>query len=135
MHKNVGKALENRCWTYWTNMLPTCQIMHKLAYVRLLKQLEHRLIFQKINNIWRFWWKKIDGISENVSSLVNNGKYGAVKTADPTTPVYYVVKFISEPYMLQGNKTVNKQIINSCEIIVNAVYLIMMKSKTNWYRE
>ena len=35
------------------------------------------------------------GISEKISSLVQNGKYGAVNTADLTTPGYYVVKFIS----------------------------------------
>ena len=36
----------------------------------------------------------LDGISENVSLLVHNVKYGAVNTADPDTPVYYFVEFI-----------------------------------------
>ena len=37
----------------------------------------------------------LDGNTKNMSSLVQNGKYGAVNTADLTTPGYYVVKFIS----------------------------------------
>ena len=36
----------------------------------------------------------LDGISENMSSLAQNEKYGAVNTADPTTPGYYVFKLI-----------------------------------------
>ena len=75
------------------------------------------------------------GISENMSSLVHNGEYGQVNTVDPTKPGYYVIKFISEPYTLQGNKLVNKEVINACEIIVNGVYLIAMKESTNWYWE
>ena len=45
-----------------------------------------------------------DGISENMFSHVQNGKYGAVNTADTSTAGYYAVKFISEPYTLQGKK-------------------------------
>ena len=58
------------------------------------------------------------GISNNMSSLVHNGKYGAINTADPTTVGYYVVKFLSEPYMLQENKCFYKKVINACELIV-----------------
>ena len=76
-----------------------------------------------------------DDISENISSLVQNGKYGLVNTTDPAMPGYYVVKFISEPYMLQLHKIVNKQVMNYGYIIVNAVYLIMIKSNTDWYWE
>ena len=35
------------------------------------------------------------GISDNVSALVQNGKYGAINTADPNTMGYYVIKFLS----------------------------------------
>ena len=54
----------------------------------------------------------LDDISENISSLVQNGKYGVVNTTDPAMPGYYVVKFISKPYMLQVNKKINKQVID-----------------------
>ena len=36
-----------------------------------------------------------DGISDNISALVQNGKCGAINTADPTTMGYYVVGFLS----------------------------------------
>ena len=37
----------------------------------------------------------LDGISDNMSALVQNGKYGTINTEDPTTIGYYVVKFLS----------------------------------------
>ena len=37
--------------------------------------------------------------------------------------------------MLQVNKNINKQVINSGEIIGDTVYLIITKSNKNWYRE
>ena len=38
------------------------------------------------------------GISDNMPALVQNGKYGAINTADPTTMGYYLVILLSEPY-------------------------------------
>ena len=43
-------------------------------------------------------------ISDNMYALVNNGKYGAINTENPTTIGYYVVRFLSEPYTLQDGK-------------------------------
>ena len=43
----------------------------------------------------------IDGISENMASLVQQGMYGAINTADITSNGLYVIKFISEEYTLQ----------------------------------
>ena len=43
----------------------------------------------------------IDRISENMDSLAQLGKYGAIKEEDPTTMVYYIIKCLSEPYKLQ----------------------------------
>ena len=43
----------------------------------------------------------LDGISDNMSALVQNGNYGAINTIDPTKIGHYVFKFLSEPYMLQ----------------------------------
>ena len=40
----------------------------------------------------------IDNISENISSLVQLGKYGSINASDPTTMVYYVIKYLSKPY-------------------------------------
>ena len=43
----------------------------------------------------------LDGISENISSLVQLVKYGAINAADPTKMLYYVIKYLYEPYTLQ----------------------------------
>ena len=65
--------------------------------------------------------------------LFLNGKYGAINTAYSTTIVYYVVKFLPEPYALQGDKTVDKQAITAGELIVKEEYLSGMKTNTKWY--
>ena len=68
-----------------------------------------------------------------MSALVKNGKYDMINTADTTTMEYYVIKFLSEPYRLQDEKTVDKQVTKSCGIIVKAEYLSTIKASTNWY--
>ena len=73
------------------------------------------------------------GISDNKSELVKNGNYGAITTADPTTMVYYVVKFLPEPYTLKEDKTVYTQVIKAGELIVKAEYLSNMKTNKKWY--
>ena len=35
----------------------------------------------------------LDGISDNMASLVESGKYGAIITTDTTTNVFYVIIF------------------------------------------
>ena len=47
----------------------------------------------------------LNRISDNMASLVQSSKYGAINTADTTTNLFYVVVFISETYMLQNNTT------------------------------
>ena len=48
---------------------------------------------------------------------------------------YYVVKNLSEPYTLQDNKTVDKQVIKAGKIIVKSEYLSLIKANTNQYWE
>ena len=43
----------------------------------------------------------LDGISENMASLVQLGKYGAIDAADTAAMGYYVIKYIYETYTLQ----------------------------------
>ena len=62
----------------------------------------------------------LDGISENMSELVQNGIYGAINTTDLTTMEYYVVKLLSEPYTLEYDNRVDNQVINADEIIVKS---------------
>ena len=42
-----------------------------------------------------------DGISANVTLLVQTGKYGAINTVDTTTMVFYIVKYVSDTFTLQ----------------------------------
>ena len=42
----------------------------------------------------------LDGISDNMASLVQLGKYGNINAADTTTMGYHVIKYLSEPYTL-----------------------------------
>ena len=72
-------------------------------------------------------------ISDNMYVLAQNGKYGAINTADPTTMVYYGFKLLSEPYTLQYEKAVDKPVIKASELIVNAEYMSIMKANKKWY--
>ena len=51
-------------------------------------------------------------------ALVQNGKYGAINNADPTTMGYYAVKLTSEPYTLQDDKIVENHVIKRDEFIL-----------------
>ena len=48
----------------------------------------------------------LDGISDNMASLVESGKYGVINTTETTTDVFYVIMFKSEAYTLQDNTTI-----------------------------
>ena len=56
----------------------------------------------------------LDGISENMDSLVQPDKYGAINTTEKSTMGYYVIKFVSEAYSLQKVTTCDGQIISAC---------------------
>ena len=43
----------------------------------------------------------LDGISDNMASLVEAGNYGAINTTDITINWFYVILFTSESYTLQ----------------------------------
>ena len=75
----------------------------------------------------------LDGINDNMSEIVHNGKYGSINTVDPTTIVYYVVRFLLESYTLQDDKTVDNKVIDSGELIVKMEYISIMRSNTNWH--
>ena len=55
----------------------------------------------------------IDGISDNMASLVESGKYGAINTTDTSTNGFYVIMFTSGAYTLQENTTIYGQIITA----------------------
>ena len=67
----------------------------------------------------------LDGISDNIASLVESGKYGAINTADTSTNGFYVIMFTSGAYTLQENTEIDGQIIMAGELVVNAKYRSM----------
>ena len=77
----------------------------------------------------------LDGITNHMHSLVEEGKYGAIGTNDSREVGYYVVRFLSPPYTLQANKVVDGKILHKGEQVADACYLESMKSKTLWYFE
>ena len=75
----------------------------------------------------------LDGISGNMSSLVQPNNFGAMNKIDTSKMGYYVIKFVSEVYNLRDNTKCNVQIISAGELVVKAQNLICTKEKTNWY--
>ena len=69
----------------------------------------------------------LDGISENMASLVQSGMYSAINTADNTSYGFYIIKFISEAYTLKKNTTIYGQVISAGELVVKAQYLCYMQ--------
>ena len=68
-----------------------------------------------------------------MASLVQSGMCGDIYTDDTITDGFYVIKFISEAYTLQNNKTIDGLVIYAVELVVNAQYLCSMQENTNWY--
>ena len=62
----------------------------------------------------------LDGISDNMDSLVQYGKYCAINKTDTTTNQFYVIMFTSEAYKLQDNTTIDGKITTSGELVVKA---------------
>ena len=58
----------------------------------------------------------LDGISDNMDSLIQLGKYDAINTAYPTPMGYYVINYLSEPYTLQEYQTTNGQVSKKVEL-------------------
>ena len=65
----------------------------------------------------------IDGISNNMASFVQPGRYGTISTADTTTNRYSVIQFILEAQTLQNNKTIDRKIISTVQLVLKSQYL------------
>ena len=68
-----------------------------------------------------------------MASLVESGKYGAIKITDRATNRFYINMFTSEAYTLQDNTTIYVQIITAGGLVLKPQYLCSMQSDTNWY--
>ena len=74
-----------------------------------------------------------DGISDNMTSLVESGNYGAINTTAIATNGFYVIMLTLEANKLQDNTTIYGQIITAWELVFKAQYLCSMQVDTNWY--
>ena len=89
--------------------------MQILASIRILQQMEHYPIFIKettsSDTFDEIHQVVIDSISDNMASLVESGKYGAINTTDTSTKRFYVIMFKTGAYTLQENTTIGGQIM------------------------
>ena len=69
----------------------------------------------------------LDGISENMASLVQSGMYVSINTDDNTLNGLYVIQFLSESYTLQNNTTIDVQVISAGGLVFKAQYLFIVQ--------
>ena len=67
-------------------------------------------LLQNIFHLLARFYIFLDGTSDNMASLVQYDKYGAMNTIDTPTMVYYLIMFLSEAYTLQEDTTCDGQI-------------------------
>ena len=73
----------------------------------------------------------LDVISDNMASLVESGKYGAINITDTETNQFYVIMFTSEAYTIQYNTKIDGHIITSNKLVVKSQCLCYMQVDTN----
>ena len=71
----------------------------------------------------------LDGISDNMTSLVESVKYGAINTTDAITNRFHVIMLTSGAFKLQDNTTIDGQNITSSELVVKAKYICSLQVK------
>ena len=72
-------------WTYW----PVLGSFNNWNIIELSHKSTSSDTFDKVHQV------VIDGISDNMASLVESGKYGEINTTDTSTNVVYVIMFTS----------------------------------------
>ena len=108
-------------WTYW----PVLGSINNCNTIHLTNKTKSSQYFGVVHKV------VVDGISENMASLLQLLKYSAIDAADPTTIGYYVMKYLSEPYTLQLDQTKYGKVSKEGEIVVKSEYLSIMKAKTS----
>ena len=103
---------DTKC-TYW----PVLGAFNNCIIIQLSSRSTSSDTFDEIHQFF------LDGISDNMESLVESGIYGAIDTTDTLTNVFYVIMFTSGAYTLKENTTINEQIITAGELVVKAQYL------------
>ena len=109
--------------TYWPFLGP----YHNCNIIQITPKLIPSKAFDEINQV------ALDGISENMASLVQSGMYGSINTDDNTSNGLYLIQFISEACTLKINTTIDRQVISAGELVFKAQYICSMQENTNWY--
>ena len=109
--------------TYW----PVLGAFNNWKIIQLSSKSTSSDTFDEIHQV------VIDGISDNMASLFESGKYGAINTTYTSTNGFYFIMFTSGAYTLQENTKTDGQIITASEFFVKAQYLCSMKIDINWY--
>ena len=60
----------------------------------------------------------LDGINENMASLIHLRKYGAINVVDTTTMSYYSINCLYKPYTIQEDLNTHGQVSMAGEIVV-----------------
>ena len=128
-------TLDSRYSRKAATLLSTRQIFHILSCVSFLTywnilQLSYKATsseeIDKNNQV------VVYSISEITVLLVLTGKYGTINTTDTTTMGYYVIKCMSESYILQEETTCDGQISTSGDLVVKPQYMNNIKNKTKF---
>jgi hypothetical protein len=76
------------------------------------------------------------GVMEACMSLIiHEGEVGAIRMADEATMGYYVVKWLSEPYMLQEETEGMSGMICVGTMVANMLYFNQVERARNWYTQ
>ena len=105
---------------YATNLSPNCTYWPVLGPYNnwnIIKITPKYISFEEFDEIHK---AVLDGISENMASLVQSVMYGAINKDDTTTNEFYVIQFISEAYTIQNNTTIYGQVISAGELVFKA---------------
>ena len=70
---------------------------------------------------------------DNMASLVESLKYGAINTTDTETNRFRVIMFTPEAYSLQDFTTIDRKIITTYEMVFKAQYIYSTQVDMNWY--
>ena len=74
----------------------------------------------------------LDGISNNISSLVQSRNYGSINTIDSTTMDYHDIQFFSEAYNLQEYTTYYAIFSTYGKLVAKAQILSCMQEKISF---
>ena len=75
----------------------------------------------------------LDGVSDNMNSLLQTGKYFSTNTLDITTMRYLIIEFVSRTFTSQEEISTDWKLGKAKEIATRASYLSNIITKTNWY--